>query len=56
MTFASSCCFCAIAAIGNGLRRLRNALNHAGILLREEALRNDDVEKNRESQRAECDE
>ena len=29
---------------GNGLRGLRNALNHAGILLGEETFRNDDVE------------
>ena len=53
MTLASSCCFSAMAGKGDRLRRLRDALNHAGILHREESFGDHDVEKDGEHQRAE---
>ena len=45
ITLASSCCFCAMAFEPDRLRRLRDALDDARVLHREEALGDDDVQK-----------
>ena len=41
--------------IGDALRRLRNGLDHPGVLYREEALRDKQIENNSERQRQHCD-
>ena len=46
---------CGHIAVGDRLRRLRDTLNDPGILHREKALWNNDVEDDSENQRSKCD-